>query len=156
LLYRANVLLLLAVARSAEEREDSRMKTVGCLRCGVWYDPARSHCCGVLGDDVARRLAERLDAFERRFQGLEVEERSLFNALERRIHELGAARAQVARKRADEDAPSPVRVVLPPAPEPRISPEPIAVGKRDRRADHARYMRQWRLRQALRRGNIHA
>jgi hypothetical protein len=68
------------------------MTTVGCLRCGVWYDPGKPHLCGVLGDDTARRLAERIDAFERRLQGLDGEARSRFNALERRVQELEAAR----------------------------------------------------------------
>jgi hypothetical protein len=75
------------------------MTTVGCLRCGVWYDPGRPHLCGVLGDDIAKELEKRLDAFERRFQGLEVEARSRFNALERRVEELGAGDR---RSNADE------------------------------------------------------
>jgi hypothetical protein len=135
------------------------MTTVGCLQCLQWYDPSRGpHICGLVGDETARRLAERLDGLERRFQGLEVEARSRLNALERRVHELEAAQVQGDRPSAAEDAPSRVRVFLPPAPdnEPRISPGPIAVGKRDRRADHARYMRAWRLRQALHRGDVHA
>ena len=141
------------------------MTTVGCLRCGVWYDPGKPHLCGVLGDDTARRLAERIDAFERRLQGLDGEARSRFNALERRVRELEAAQAQGKHDRASDDAPSRVRIFLPSSDqvhdarlddEPRISPESIAVGKRDRKADHARYMRAWRLRQALRKGSVHA
>jgi hypothetical protein len=136
------------------------MATVGCLRCGVWYDPARPHLCGLLADETARGLAERIDAFERRLQGLDGEARSRLNALERRIQELAAAQAQGACDRADEDAPSRVRILLPHAPsppdDPPVDPEPIAVVKRDRRADHARYMRQWRLRRAMRGGDVHA
>jgi hypothetical protein len=52
--------------------------TVGCLRCGVWYDPARPHVCGVVGDDTARRLEARIDALEQRVQGLELEAHSRF------------------------------------------------------------------------------
>jgi hypothetical protein len=70
----------------------------------------------------------------RRFQGLEVEERSRFNALERRVHELEAAQAQGDRDRPDEDAPSPVRILLPPAPAPAKK--------------HAVYMRAWRRKKA--------
>jgi hypothetical protein len=111
----------------------------------------------VLGDDVARVLEERLDAFERRLQGLEFEARRRLNAIERRAEELEATQAQGDRAQVDEDAPSSVRIFLPPAPppadEPQITSEPNPA--RDRRADHARYMRAWRLRQALRRGAIH-
>ena len=122
------------------------MTTVGCLQCLQWYDPSRGpHICGLVGDETARRLAERLDAFERRFQGLELEARSRFNALERRVHELEAAQTQVARDRADEDAHSPVRILLPPASAP--APEP---------KKHAVYMRAWRRKKAaLRLGDIH-
>ena len=133
------------------------MTTVGCLRCGVWYDPGRPHLCGLLADETARGLAERIDAFERRLQGLDGEARSRFNALERRVQELEAAQAQGDRTRADEDAGSRVRIVLPPAPppaEPWIAPS--AQPALDKRSAHASYMRAWRLRRALRRGDVHA
>jgi hypothetical protein len=114
------------------------MSTVGCLQCLQWYDPSRGpHICGLVGDETARQLAERLDAFERRFQGLELEERSRFNALERRVHELEAAQAKRDRGRAEEDAPSRVRILLPPVPAP--APEPTK---------HAVYMRAWRRKRA--------
>jgi hypothetical protein len=116
--------------------------TVGCLRCGVWYDPAKPHACGVLADETARGLAERLDAYERRLQGLEAEARSRVEALERRVSELAAGQGD----RAAEDAPGRVRILLPPAPAP--TPEP---------KKHAVYMRAWRRKKAaLRRGDAHA
>jgi hypothetical protein len=123
------------------------MATVGCLQCLQWYDPSRGpHICGLVGDETARRLAERLDAFERRFQALEFEARSRLSRLERRIEELEGAQAQVARDRADEDAHSPVRILLPPASAP--APEP---------KKHAVYMRAWRRKKAaLRRSEVHA
>jgi hypothetical protein len=123
------------------------MSTVGCLQCLQWYDPSRGpHICGLVADETARRLAERLDAFERRFQGLEVEASSRLNRLERRVQELEAAQAQDDRDRAAEDTSSRVRILLPPAPAP--APEP---------KKHAVYMRAWRRKKAaLRLGNIHA
>jgi hypothetical protein len=35
---------------------------------------AKPHICGLMGDDTARRLAERLDALERRIQLLEMDQ----------------------------------------------------------------------------------
>jgi hypothetical protein len=134
------------------------MKTVGCLRCGVWYDPAKPHLCGLLADETARGLAERLDTLERRFQGLDVEERRRLSALERRVEDLEAAQAHGERVRADEDAPGRAHIVLPfmpsPADESRTTPEPKPA--QDKRAAHAEYMKRWRLKQALRRGDFHA
>jgi hypothetical protein len=94
------------------------MATVGCLRCGVWYDPAKPHLCGLLADETARALAERLDAFERRLQGLEGEAREKIkgadsasfrrvNALERRVEELEAALADDGSEKSE---PSPETV----------------------------------------------
>jgi hypothetical protein len=113
------------------------MTTVGCLQC-LLYDPSRGpHICGLVGDETARRLAERLDAFERRFQGLELEARSRFDALERRVEEIETAQAQGNHTRVDEDAPGPVRILLPPAPAPALEPK-----------KHAVYMRAWRRKKA--------
>ena len=122
------------------------MTTVGCLRCGVWYDPARPHLCGVLGDDIARALEQRLDAFERRLQRLEVEGRSRFDALEQ-----GQERGKPENLSTEAIGflgpgnPSPdTRGFEPPAPMPKP--------RFDRKANHKRYMREWRARQtALRR-----
>ena len=36
-----------------------------------WYDPNKAHVCGVIGDDVARRLEERVDALEQRVRELQ-------------------------------------------------------------------------------------
>ena len=106
------------------------MSTVGCLQCLQWYDPSRGpHICGLVGDETARRLAERLDAFERRFQGLEVEARSRFDALERRVEELEAQPMTRQTASNDEDPPH-----------------------FDRKANHRRYMREWRARQTTLRG----
>jgi hypothetical protein len=128
------------------------MATVGCLRCGVWYDPGRPHLCGVLGDDTARALAERLDAFERRLQGLEGEARSRFNALERLVEGLEAA---LADDGSDFSEPSPETVSESKTPENAISENSEAAGLKprfDRKGNHRRYMREWRARQtALRR-----
>ena len=117
------------------------MTTVGCLRCGVWYDPARPHVCGVIGDDIARALAERLDAFERRLQGLEVEARSRFDAFEQ-----GQERGKPENLSTEAIGfrgpgnPSPdTRGFEPPAPMPKP--------RFDRKANHRRYMREWRARQ---------
>jgi hypothetical protein len=131
-----------------------------CQRCGQWFDPVRPHICGVLGDETARRLEERLDSFARRLRELEVDTQARLNRLE-------AAQAQIefdCRSPSTDttgktlaNAPSPVRIVLPLAPpsaEPQIAPEPKAAP--DKRAAHARYMKQWRLRLAMRRGNVHA
>jgi hypothetical protein len=121
------------------------MATVGCLQCLQWYDPSRGpHICGLVGDETARRLAERLDALERRFQGLEVEARSRVNALEARV---AALEVLGDRPSAAEDAPSRVRILLPPA----SAPAPES-------KKHAVYMRAWRRKKAaLRRGgDIHA
>jgi hypothetical protein len=143
------------------------MTIVGCLQCRQWYDLAKPHVCGVLGDETARRLEERLDAFERRLQGLELEARSRLNRLE-------AAQAQgeldcrspsadTRVKTLAAAAPSRVRIVLPSPDqvhdarlddEPRIAPEPRPAS--DRKARHARYMRQWRLQRAMRKGDVHA
>jgi hypothetical protein len=114
------------VACGPGKREEERMTTVGCLRCGVWYDPARPHACRILGDEMARRLEERPDAFERRLQGLELEARSRLNALERRVQELEAQRMTRQTASNDED---PLRF--------------------DRKANHRRYGREWRARQAV-------
>jgi hypothetical protein len=101
------------------------MSTVGCLQCLQWYDPSRGpHICGLVGDETARRLAERLDAFERRFQELEVEARSRLNRLERRVEELEVHPTTRQTASNDEDSP-----------------------RFDRKANHKRYMREWRARQ---------
>ena len=117
---------------------------------------------------------ERIDAFERRVQGLDGEARSRLNALERRVQELEAAQAQgeldrrspspdTTLKTLAADAPSRVRIVLPSPDrvhdarlddEPRIAPS--AQPALDKRTAHASYMRAWRLRRALRRGEVHA
>jgi hypothetical protein len=109
----------------------------------------------LLADETARGLAERIDAFERRLQGLDGEARSRFNALERRVQELEAAQAQSELDRPSADTTVKTLAAdapfLPRAPDnEQISPEPIAIGKRDRKARHARYMRQWRLERAMR------
>jgi hypothetical protein len=141
--------------------------TAMCLRCGVRYDPTKPHLCGLLADETARALAERIDAFERRLQGLDGEARSRFNALERRVQELETAQAQgeLDRRSPSADttvktsavAPSHVRILLPPAPSPadkqQIVPEPASA--LDRKARHAAYMRQWRAWRAARR-DVHA
>ena len=124
------------------------MTTVGCLRCGVWYDPGRPHLCGLLADETARGLAERIDAFERRLQGLDGEARSRFNALERRVQELEAGQERGKPETLSTEAigfrgpgnPSPdTRGFEPPAPMPKP--------RFDRKANHRRYMREWRARQ---------
>jgi hypothetical protein len=62
------------------------MPTIGCLQCLQWYDPSRGpHICGLVADETARRLTERLDAFERRFSALEFEARRRLSDLERRV-----------------------------------------------------------------------
>ena len=125
------------------------MTTVGCLRCGVWYDPARPHTCGVLGDDVAKGLEDRLDAIELRFQGLELEARSRFNALEWRVHELEAQVTCECAGLAREDqvhgiaANEPTRLE-----EIGASTSPTPEQGFDRKANHRRYMREWRRRRA--------
>jgi hypothetical protein len=101
-----------------------------------------------LGDDVAQALEERLDAFECRLQGLDGEVRSRLNALERRVQELEDAQAQGDRAQGEEDAPSPVRIVLPPAPpteQAHARLEPLVAPASDKRARHAEYMRRWRV-----------
>ena len=121
------------------------MTTVGCLRCGVWYDPARPHLCGVLGDDIARALEQRLDAFERRLQRLEVEGRSRFDALEQ-----GQERGKPETLSTEA-----IGFLAPgnPSRQARDFEPPLEPTKRfDRKANHRRYMREWRARQtALRR-----
>jgi hypothetical protein len=47
------------------------MTIVGCLQCRQWYDQAKPHLCGVLGDETARALEARLVALERRIEELE-------------------------------------------------------------------------------------
>jgi len=110
------------------------MATVGCLRCGVWYDPARPHVCGVLGDDIARALEARIVA------------------LERRVEELEAALADDGSEKSE---PSPETVSESKTPENAISENSEAAGLKprfDRKGNHRRYMREWRARQtALRR-----
>jgi hypothetical protein len=151
--------------------------TVGCLRCGIWYDPARPHVCGVLGDDIARGLDARLDAFERRLQGLEVEARSRLNKLEEIAARLPAEvkaqgpRVQPAASSADPEIPRLMGTWVqvdddiarslaerkPSAPprEEGIALEPKKKRVQDR-AHHAKYMRAWRSRQYLRKHGIPA
>jgi hypothetical protein len=125
------------------------MTTVRCLRCGVWYDPARPHACGVLGDDVARGLKERLDAFERRFQELELAARSRLDALVRRVDALQAWVTCECAGLTREDrahgiaANEPTRLEEMPA-STSLTHEP----RFDRKANHRRYMREWRRKRA--------
>ena len=122
-------------------------RTVGCLRCGVWYDPARPHFCGVLGDDIARGLEERLDALERRLRQLEVEARSRLNALERKALEARFTREGAGLTREDRGhsiaANQPIRLE-----EIRASTGPTPKPRFDRKANHRRYMREWRRKRA--------
>ena len=127
------------------------MATVGCLRCGVWYDPARPHLCGLLADETARGLAERIDAFERRLQGLGGEARSRFNALERRVQELEAGQERGKPENLSTEA---IGFLAPgnPSRQARDFEPPLEPTKRfDRKANHRRYMREWRARQTARR-----
>jgi hypothetical protein len=126
------------------------MTTVGCLQCRQWYDPSRGpHICGLVGDETARRLAERLDVFERRFHGLQVEVRSRFNALERRVHELEAQVTCEGAGLTREDqahgiaANEPTRLE-----EIRASTSLTPEQGFDRKANHRRYMREWRRKRA--------
>jgi hypothetical protein len=103
----------------------------------------------VLADETARRLAERLDAIERRFQGLELEARSRFNALERRVHELEAQVTCEGAGLTREDqahgiaANEPTRLE-----EIRASTSLTPEQGFDRKANHRRYMREWRRKRA--------
>jgi hypothetical protein len=131
------------------------MTTVGCLRCGVWYDPARPHVCGVIGDDIARELEARIYAFEQRLRELEVEPRSRFNALERRVEEIEAGLGGATQEMSDvatfpDDSRSVDRQSGRMTPDQPVDENPKP--RFDRKANHRRYMREWRARQtALRR-----
>jgi hypothetical protein len=112
-------------------------RTVGCLRCGIWYDPARPHSCGVIGDDTAKRLEEmifetrsRLDSIERRLLGLDAAARCPAQARERTVEEtpLPAAPAPAALTLADLRNSEPIK-------------QPF-----DRKRYQAAYMRRWRAR----------
>jgi hypothetical protein len=125
------------------------MTTVGCLRCGVWYDPSKPHACGVLGDDVARGLAEHLDAFERRFQGLELEARSRFDALERRVDALQAWVTCEGAGLTREDQAHGIAANEPSRLEEMGASISLTPGQGfDRKANHRRYMREWRRKRA--------
>ena len=124
------------------------MTSVGCLRCGVWYDPARPHACGVLGDDIARGLEDRLDAFERRFAGLELEARSRFNALERRVEKLEAQVRCEGAGLMREDHAHGIAANEPTRLEIRASTSLRPEQGFDRKANHRRYMREWRRKRA--------
>jgi hypothetical protein len=109
---------------------------VHCLRCGETYryDPNTSHVC----DAPARAIetTTRGDNLAKRLATLEFEARSRLNALERRIRELETAPArQATASVASIDAPAPPH-------KGRDGKPPF-----DRRAYHARYMRDWRRRQ---------
>jgi hypothetical protein len=111
------------------------MATVGCLRCGVWYDPSKPHLCGLLADETARGLAARLDALERRVEQLEAGQSGVMQDVSRcpTLPDFGMSKGQAAL--ADDGFSDE-------APRPRF----------DRKANHRRYMREWRARQtALRR-----
>jgi hypothetical protein len=103
----------------------------------------------VLGDDVARALEERLDAIERRFQGLELEARSRLNALEQRVDALQARVTCEGAGLTREDqahgiaANEPIRLEEIPA-STSLTPEQGF----DRKANHRRYMREWRRKRA--------
>jgi hypothetical protein len=89
----------------------------------------------VLGDDTARRLEERIAALERRVEQLEAgQERGENNLLTE------ATRGSLATGNPSRDASG-------------FEPPPLEPTKRfDRKANHRRYMREWRARQtALRR-----
>jgi hypothetical protein len=103
----------------------------------------------VLGDDIARGLEERLDALGRRLQGLEVEARSRLNALERQVEALEARFTREGAGLTREDqahgiaANEPTRLE-----EIRASNGPTPEPRFDRKANHRRYMREWRRKRA--------
>jgi hypothetical protein len=103
----------------------------------------------VLADDVAKGLENRLDAFERRFAGLELEARSRFNALERRVEVLEAQVACECTGLTREHqahgiaASEPTRLEEITA-STSLTPEHGF----DRKANHRRYMREWRRKRA--------
>ena len=141
------------------------MTTVGCLRCGVWYDPARPHVCGVLGDDTARALEERLVVLERRVEELEagMSQRKAAEALgiprSTLQNDLDESRPKTGRESSiDRDERREAAIVSNEAGrgacdiDANASPEPATRPRFDRKANHRRYMRGWRARQtALRR-----
>jgi hypothetical protein len=115
--------------------------TVGCLRCGVWYDPARPHVCGVIGDDTARRLEDLI-----------FETRSWIEALDRRLQAIEAG--SPARDTRFNDQPLepvtgvdavPVRTPAPPTLSELRLAGPVKPPF-DRKRYHAGYMRTWRAR----------
>jgi hypothetical protein len=124
------------------------MTTNLCLRCGQFFDPARPHVCGLLGDETARRLEERLDAFERRLSALEFEALRL-NALE--VSGVKAPRPAVGA--CGEQAPvaaDDVGASAPPDGNPPGKPPRF-----DRKGYYRQYMRAWRRRQTTLRRERH-
>jgi hypothetical protein len=113
------------------------MTTVGCLRCGVWYDPARPHVCGVLGDDIARALEARIVALERRVEELEAGRDAPFSVSS------GSGLGQPPEG-TEGDGRSWLKAETPSIEATGFGPKP----RFDRKANHRRYMREWRARQA--------
>jgi hypothetical protein len=121
--------------------------TVGCLRCGVWYDPARPHVCGVIGDDTARRLEELIFETRSWIEGLD----RRLGAIEERSHHPAVPPTQDTKL---QDQPlecmtggeaAPVRTPAPPT----LSELRVAGPVKqpfDRKRYHAGYMRTWRAR----------
>jgi hypothetical protein len=119
------------------------------LRCGVWYDPARPHICGVMGDDTAKRLEELI-----------FENRSRIEALDRRLLEIEATRSHdpaISPAQA-EPIECATGTEAPRAPAPltlaELRSEAPIKQPLDRKRYHAGYMRRWRARRkALLKGN---
>jgi hypothetical protein len=115
--------------------------TVGCLRCGVWYDPARPHVCGVIGDDTARRLEKLI-----------FETRSSIEALDRRLQaieaRLPAQDTRLNDRSLEFTTGGDARHNRTPSP-PTLSELRLAGPVKqpfDRKQNHAGYMRTWRAR----------